>query len=87
MELRLKNIKINMNDLQQWLEAEELPEILWQEVKDIDQKQSLVEICTWIRRRLFGLYGDKRDTAKSFADSRFTSMTRHPGVISTVGRS
>jgi len=48
--------------------------VFWDTVKDINREQNLNVILLQIKQKLFSLYGDKQDTAKSFKDSRFTPL-------------
>jgi len=59
----------------EWLEIkEDLPEEFWEKLKDINKENNLNLILLRIKQELFSFYGDKRDKAKSFKDSRFTSL-------------
>jgi len=62
--------------LSEWLEIkEEIPKELWEKIKDLDKEKDLNIILLRIRQELFSFYGDKRDEAKSFKDSRFTPLS------------
>ncbi len=58
----------------EWIETQEIPDIIWTKVSKINSELTLRELFCNIRKELFDVYGEKRDKAKSFADSRFTSL-------------
>ena len=75
----LNNIKISdyqklENGTAEWAEAQEIPSILWDKVKQQNPELTIKELLENIRGELFSIYGKKQDKAKSFADSRFTSL-------------
>lgn len=74
-EIKLSNYLNATEGFEEWLEIrEDLPNVFWYKIKDINREQSLNSVLIQIKQELFSLYGDKRDTAKSFKDSRFTPL-------------
>ncbi|OGM97789.1 MAG: hypothetical protein A2735_01370 [Candidatus Yanofskybacteria bacterium RIFCSPHIGHO2_01_FULL_41_21] len=72
-------------DQKEWLSSDEdVPNILWEKIKDLPLNISFGDFLKKIRKSLYDLYGEKRDKASSFADSRFTplSETVERGMIS-----
>ncbi len=64
------------NDFSEWLKInEDLPESFWLKVKNTNEEKNIDSMIVKIKQELFSLYGDKRDTAKSFQDSRFTPLS------------
>lgn len=80
MEEKLSEIKpsdyVNLEKgLGEWLEIkEDIPKEFWEKIKDINKESNLNLMLLRIKQELFSFYGDKRDKAKSFKDSRFTPM-------------
>jgi len=74
-EIKLSDYLNIKQGFDEWLEIkEDLPDMFWNKIKDINREQNLNLILVQIKQELFSLYGDKRDIAKSFKDSRFTSL-------------
>ena len=62
--------------LNEWLEIkQDIPKEFWEKIKDINKENNLNLILLRIKQELFSFYGDKRDKAKSFKDSRFTPLS------------
>jgi len=80
MKEKLTEIKssdyLQMEDgFSEWLKTnEDLPFEFWEKVKNINEEKNLNLMLLRIKQELFSLYGEKRDNAKSFKDSRFTSL-------------
>lgn len=77
----LSNIKLSdfsgklENRVEEWIHSQEkLPEVLAKQLRDVDNSTNIRELLKKIRKELKTIYGDKKDTAKSFADSRFTPI-------------
>jgi len=61
------------SDFRKWLKTrEDIPLELWEKIKNVNKENNLQSMLLKIKEELFSLYGNKRDTAKSFEDSRFT---------------
>lgn len=62
-------------DISEWVDMrEELPAYFWKKIKDTDTHVHLKEFWRRVKEELYKIYGEKRDKAKSFADSRFTPL-------------
>lgn len=62
----------------EWVDrSEELPPVFLENIqKKITDKTSIRELLDIIRNELFTMYGDRRNSAASFADSRFTPLSQ-----------
>ncbi len=62
-------------DFTEWLiNKEEIPEEFWNKIKDANEEENLKLMLLRIKEELFSLYGNKKDKADSFEDSRFTPL-------------
>jgi len=72
----IKTSDLCSEDQKEWLSSDEdVPDILWEKVKDLSLGLPLGDFLKKIDKELILIYGDKRDKAKSFGDSRFTSIS------------
>ena len=84
--------KIKLSDYQKlnksvksWIDTNlEIPDHLWRRIRDVQSQLTIGELLKKIDKELIVVYGDKRDKAKSFADSRFTPLDKmiERGMIS-----
>lgn len=81
----IKISELCSEDQQEWLIlTEDVPDVFWEQIKDIPLDIPFEDFLEKIRRELFNLYGPKRDQASSFSDSRFTPLSEmiERGMIS-----
>lgn len=73
-QIKISDFTEKTEGLEEWLSNNQgIPESL-SEFKTIPSDTTLGGFLKKAKDKLFSLYGDKRDHAKSFADSRFTSI-------------
>ncbi len=78
----LENIKpseyqnINIEKFKEYLEIkEDLTKEFWEKIENsMQEEENLYQVFLRTRETLDNLYGEKKDTAKSLSDSRFTSL-------------
>ncbi len=76
----LENIDLlsyeNLNGFEEYLEIkDDLPEEFWNKIESSKkEEENLMMVLLRIRESLFDLYGEERNNADSFSDSRFTSI-------------
>lgn len=72
-------------NIQNWIiNNQELPEDFLNKFSSIESNVTLSELLSKIRKELFDRYGEKRNKAQSFKDSRFTPLSEmmERGIIS-----
>jgi hypothetical protein len=75
-EIKLSDYQKLGEDFREWLNnVEELPEDFWEKIRNTEQGMDLRGLFNKLRKELFIVYGNERGHAKSFADSRFTSLS------------
>jgi len=74
-EIKLFDYERTKEDTEEWLVGQDIPDILWDRVKGVNPELTLGELLGKIKKELFDIYDTKRDHAKSFADSRFSSLS------------
>ncbi|HOX97206.1 MAG TPA: transglutaminase-like domain-containing protein [bacterium] len=65
---------LDQSQFEEWLKNEEIPEVLLEKVRDY-KNINLKNFLRNIIDKLFEVYGDKRNSADSLADSRFTPLS------------
>ena len=73
-DIKLSDYEKSKEEMEEWLVGQDIPDVLWNRMKGVDPELTLNELLGKIKKELFDIYGTKRDHAKSFADSRFTSL-------------
>ena len=74
-EIKSADYFLLKDDYNEWLKNDEdVPLEFWEKVKNIKEEKNLNLMLLRLKQELFSFYGEKRDTAKSFKDSRFTSL-------------
>lgn len=74
-QIKISDFNEKAEELRQWLSSsEQLPVKLQEIIRESSREISLEEFLKGAKKKLFNSYGDKRDKAKSFADSRFTPI-------------
>jgi Transglutaminase-like superfamily len=62
--------------LARWRRTKKIPTDFWNEIKDIPRGTNIAGALLSLRMLLLKNYGSKRYAAKSFSDSRFTSLSK-----------
>lgn len=74
-KIKISDYSKSAKQLNEWTENKEtIPENIWNAVKEAKNEKNLYEIILVIKKELLSFFGETRDTAKSFKDSRFTSL-------------
>ena len=73
--IKFSDYEKSKKEINEWLIGQDIPDILWDRIKNSDPELTLGELLGKIRKELFDVYGKKREQAKSFADSRFTPLS------------
>lgn len=59
-----------------WLLKEKIPAFFWEKIEKTNTQISVEKLLYKIDKELMNCYGKKRDTACSFSDSRFSSISQ-----------
>lgn len=70
----LEDYQNTKGKFKRWLLKEKIPSLFWNLIKDTDKQITVDKLVRKIDIELMKLYGEKRDTASSFVDSRFSSI-------------
>ena len=73
---KLSKYKNPSNELRGWLYTRTIPNYFWKKFENVNSEMTVGELLRQIDRELRVIYGKKKDTARSFADSRFTPLPK-----------
>jgi len=65
----------NFDEFEQYSKnRESLPNKFWEKIESANEEENMMELLLKIREGLFDLYGEERNNAESFSESRFISL-------------